>query len=171
MELKPQDIVVALKLVVLDGEQCSMQKLGVLLGLSSSRIHESIHRLAGAKLISNRQNNYRPMRANLKEFIIHGVKYAFVPEIGEYTRGVPTAVFAPPLDSEFVASSEPPYVWPSAVGSVRGVAFSPLHKCVLKAIESDSKLYELLALVDAIRAGRARERKMAIDIIGEGLSQ
>ncbi|MDQ6971437.1 MAG: hypothetical protein Q9M30_02190 [Mariprofundaceae bacterium] len=170
MELKPQDIVVALKLVALDGENLSMQKLGVLLGLSSSRIHESLHRLNRANLSSNMLGGFRPMKANLEEFLLHGIKYAFVPEIGEFTRGIPTASYAPPLNNAFADSNEPPYVWPDAEGEVRGVSFSPLHKCVPKAIRQDQALYELLALVDAIRAGRARDRKMAAEEISKRLS-
>ena len=51
---------------------------------------------------------------------------------------------------------------PYAEGSVRGVEFSPLYKNVPKAALGDSKLYELLTLVDAIRDGRARERDLAV---------
>jgi hypothetical protein len=39
--------------------------------------------------------------------------------------------------------------------------FSPLYKSVPEAIRNDPGLYELLALLDAIRDGRARERKLA----------
>jgi len=44
---------------------------------------------------------------------------------------------------------------------VRGYSFVPLHKNVPKAALEDSKFYELLALVDALRDGRARERELA----------
>lgn len=37
------------------------------------------------------------------------------------------------------------------------------YSSVTSACRVDPKLYELLALVDAIRDGRARERKIAID--------
>ena len=46
-------------------------------------------------------------------------------------------------------------------GSIRGESFSPLYKSVPIAAKNDSKLYELLALVDAIRGGQTREREMA----------
>jgi hypothetical protein len=39
----------------------------------------------------------------------------------------------------------------------------PLFNPIAKAVGQDRKLYELLALVDAIRDGRARERKLAED--------
>jgi len=44
---------------------------------------------------------------------------------------------------------------------VRGVAFAPLYPSVPAAALEDARLYELLALVDAIRDGRARERNLA----------
>ncbi len=169
MELKQQDIYVALKLVVLNNEPCSMQRLGELLGMSSSRVHESIHRLIKASLI-RKDIGYRPVLANLKEFIVHGIRFAFVPEIGEPTRGLPTASFAPPLNSEFIESLEHPHVWPDPEGAIRGISFSPLHKSAAYAARSDPEFYALLAMVDAIRGGRARERKMAIEMIDQRLS-
>jgi len=169
MELKQQDIYVALKLVVMNNEPCSMQRLGEALGMSASRIHDSIHRLIKANLI-RKDKGYRPVRTNLKEFIIHGIRFAFVPEIGEPSRGLPTASFAPPLNSEFMASDALPHVWPDAQGEVRGISFSPLHKSAPDAARKDPGFYELLAMVDAIRGGRARERNMAIEQISKRLS-
>jgi hypothetical protein len=43
----------------------------------------------------------------------------------------------------------------------------PLFKSVPVAIKKDSRLYEYLALVDAIRLGNPRESKMAIKILKE----
>jgi len=44
---------------------------------------------------------------------------------------------------------------------VKGYAIEPLYSSVTVAVKSDPVLYELLALVDALRMGRARERKLA----------
>jgi hypothetical protein len=38
----------------------------------------------------------------------------------------------------------------------------PLYRSVPNAARADKQLYELLALVDAIRSGRARERELAV---------
>lgn len=51
---------------------------------------------------------------------------------------------------------EPVPVWPFEQGSRRGYGFSPLYKKVPQAALKDHELYELLALVDALREG-ARE--------------
>ena len=92
---------------------------------------------------------------------IHGVKYAFPAVRGEPTRGMPTGVGAEPLASLFPPSREPVPVWPAPEGNVRGYALEPLYGCVPGAAKRDPDLYALLALVDAIRCGRARERVLA----------
>jgi hypothetical protein len=51
-------------------------------------------------------------------------------------------------------------VWPSADGAVRGLTLEPLHKAAPKAARQDPVLYELLALIDALRDGRARELQL-----------
>lgn len=101
-----------------------------------------------------------PNIRNLSEFLEHGIQYVFVPDRGELNRGMPTAYAAAPLDNIF-ASYEFPPIWPDPEGEVRGESFSPLYKSAPKAARNDPKLYMLLALVDAIRGGRAREREMA----------
>src|SRR5262249_44753553 len=96
----------------------------------------------------------------LLEFLVHGVKYAFSSSRGRMTRGWPTAHAAPPLSS-LVRQEGIPLVWPDPEGDVRGESVEPLYKSVPKAAKRDPALYEMLALADAIRVGRARERKLA----------
>ena len=60
-----------------------------------------------------------------------------------------------------IESNEPPPVWPYSEGSARGIALHPLYPTVPRAAERDSRLYDALALFDAIRIGRAREREIA----------
>jgi hypothetical protein len=148
-------------------------ELGEGLNMSASQVFRSAKRAEEAQLIyrlmgrpaaghQKEQTKFWPIRANLKEFLIHGVKYAFPVHRGGLVRGIPTAYAAPPLSREIVESSEPPPVWPDPEGTVRGLEFSPLYKNVPAAARRDPRLYELLALVDAIRDGRAREREVAI---------
>jgi hypothetical protein len=103
-----------------------------------------------------------PIQQALLEFLVHGVKYSFPPDRGQPTRGIPTSYAAPPLNSLIAQSDELPPVWPYPEGKVRGVEFSPLYRSVPRAVAKDNALYELLALVDAIRDGRARERELAV---------
>jgi hypothetical protein len=89
------------------------------------------------------------------------VKYSFPAEHGEVTRGLPTSFAAPPLKDEIASVDELPPVWPWREGKTRGIALEPLYRSAPAAALRDPILFELLALVDAIRDGRARERKIA----------
>ncbi len=166
MNLKPQDIFVALKLIALGDEPWSYVRLAHDLHMSASEANAAVKRGLHAGILLpplGGSKSPSPNRSALEEFLVHGVKYAFPPDRGELTRGVPTCHAAPPLNSLFVQTSEPPPVWPCAKGKVRGTSFSPLYPSIPEAALADRKLYELLVLVDAIRAGRARERNLAIN--------
>ncbi len=160
--LKPQDVFVLLKLVVMNSRPWSYPILAVELGMSPSQIHSAVKRALAANLAVRHNEKIVPHFRNLEEFLIHGLKYVFWAEQGEMTRGMPTAYAAPPLADLLVSSAvEPPPVWPDPDGEVRGLAFQPLYKAAPQAARADKNLYELLALVDAVRSGRARERKIA----------
>lgn len=162
MVLKPQDVLVMLKLVALKDMHWSYAWLGVNLDMSVSQLHSAIKRNVSAKLAVKQYDVIRPNIRNLEEFLIHGLKYVFVPEKGELVRGIPTSYAAAPLLDKFVESSEPPPVWPDPEGSVRGISFSPIYKLAPKAAKLDPVLYELLVIIDAIRDGRAREVDFAV---------
>ena len=87
----------------------------------------------------------------------------FSAEREDLARGLPTAYAAEPLKSALQSSTDPPPVWPHVDGKVRGYSFAPLYKHAPAAALKDEKLYELLTLVDALRDGRVRERKLAMD--------
>lgn len=169
MILKPQDIVILLKLVTLGNRPWSYSALALELGMSPSEVHSGIKRAAAARLFDTQRNV--PLIRSLQEFLVHGVKYAYPPDRGQLTRGIPTCYAAPPLNSLIVQSDEPPPVWPDPDGTVRGYEFTPLYRSVPKAAVRDQALYELLALVDAIRDGRARERELAVKLLTERLEQ
>jgi len=96
MILKPQDVVVLLKLVALGDRGWTFQSLAVELSISQSEVHAAVRRSVAARLMTEATSaSGRPVRAALLEFLVHGVKYAFPPERGELTRGVPTGYAAP----------------------------------------------------------------------------
>ena len=160
MNLKPQDIYILLKLVALGESQWSYASVAGELFMSASEIHAGIKRAVAARLMHSQGG--QPLKKSLEEFLIHGVKYAFPPDHGGLTRGVATGYAVPPLKDIIAQPNEPPPVWPDPEGDTRGYEFSPLYKTVPKAALKDNRLYELLAIVDAIRDGRAREREIAI---------
>ncbi len=156
--LLPQDVVVLVKLVSYGGVRPSIAQVAGDLALSPSQVHASLKRLQWSRLID--AHTGRPFLNAVEEFLIHGVKYAVPARRGETTRGMATAHAAPPLNATIIEDGLPP-VWPDPDGDVRGVTLEPLHKVAPKAARKDVVLYELLALVDALRDGRVRERRLA----------
>jgi hypothetical protein len=160
MVLKPQDILVLLKIVVLRDTPWSYPMLAKSLFMSQSEVHASIQRAEAAHLFDRHRS--RVLRSSLFEFLVHGLKYAFPAMRGGSTRGMPTGYAAPPLTSLIQGTGGDPPVWPDPEGEVRGNELSPLYRSVPKAASADPALYEMLALVDAIREGRAREATLAV---------
>jgi len=170
MNLKAQDIMLLLGLHAIRRveNKWTYAELGHVLALSSSEVHASVKRCRRVGLLY--PNVIKPNRHALLELLIHGVKYVFPPERGPIVRGIPTAYAAPPLAGLIVLGNEPPPVWPYPSGTVRGESFSPLYKSVPTAAVRHPVLYEYLALVDAIRGGRARERALAEEFLQKRLS-
>jgi hypothetical protein len=167
--LKPQDLFVVLALADRAAETRSYAEWGERLGLSASEVHAAVRRARAAGLLRGDGRRRIVNRAALLEFLEHGVRFVFVPERGGMTRGIPTSHAAPPLDALIAAGGEPPPVWPSATGTTRGLAFEPLYRSVPDAAARDPALYQRLALVDALRAGSARERALAAELLPEAL--
>lgn len=165
MALRSQDILVALKLAVA-GDFGSYAELAADLGMGASQVHAAMQRAAEAGLVDLEARVAR--RPALCEFLIHGAKYAFAAKRGPVVRGMPTAHSAPPLKQLLSASED--IVWPHPEGTIRGESVEPLHKSAPFASTRDPRLYEALALLDAVRIGRARERKLAEQRLKELLS-
>lgn len=163
---KSLDVVVLLKLL-LAGERRSYAQLSKELSMSASEVHASVRRGIEAGLID--AVSRLPLRKPMEEYLLHGVRYAFPAKPGPLARGIPTAHAAPPLAGKITSDDVPP-VWPDPEGTVRGYSIEPLYSSVPKAARADAVLYELLALVDAIRVGRARERNLAQEELKHRLS-
>lgn len=156
--MSPLDVVVLVKLAITN-EPVRQLSLAAALSLSQSEISKSMARSRYAALLYGK--DHQVMRQGLMDFIQYGLRYAFPQQPGAVVRGIPTAHSVAPL-VEHIQSDEP-YVWPSAYGHVRGHGIAPLYPKVVDAALKDPKLYEVLALIDAIRVGRARERNIAIE--------
>jgi DNA-binding Lrp family transcriptional regulator len=168
--LKPQDIVVTLRLCLPDGADLSYSALAQALVMSPSEVHAAVKRAARAGLVSA-DGARKTRRQALLELLQHGVRYVFPPDRGGETRGFPTAAAAPALQAHFPQGYLIPPVWPHPGGPARGVALEPLYRTVPDAVQRNADLYELLALVDLIRIGGARERRVAGDLLRARLSQ
>ncbi len=159
--LKPQDIVVLLKLTALGHSDWSYSLLASELGMSQSEVHAAIKRATAAQLAYKGAAKIAPNTEHLFEFVAHGLKYMCAPVFGKVCTGIPTAFSAPSLRMRSPAAIKIPYVWPDPESEVKGLSFLPLYKSVPKAAKQDNELYILLALVDAIRGGCAIEQRQA----------
>lgn len=172
--MKSQDIVILLKLASLEAqirEGClpphysrdpfALRSLEAELGISKTEISASLQRSVAAMLARKADNRPKVNRRNVTEFVKHGLRYTFPAKIGPPQRGVATGFAAPMLEGQLVSSGADIHVWPYAEGDRRGLSVSPLFESVPEAALKDERLYELLALVDAIRLGNQREVRLA----------
>lgn len=132
MVLKPQDVVVLLKLVALGHSGWSYSMLAAELEMSQSEVHAAIKRAVSSRLAHETGTKIAPNTEHLFEFIVHGLKYACAPELGKLCVGIPTAFAAPPLHRLGPTVTGMPHVWPDADSEVEGLSFSPLYKSVQK---------------------------------------
>ena len=171
--LKSQDCLILLKLLADQNKIWTQRQLSKELVISLSEVNSGIKRLIAAGLLRKTEGSqFVPILAAAEEFIISGLKYIFPTKLGEYTRGIPTAVAAPLFKDKIVLGNDPIPVWPDAFGENKGVALNPLHPSVPKSLREypDEPFYELLVLVDTIRIGRARERNIAVKLLKERLN-
>jgi len=167
--LHSQDILILLKLSG-DTERGPwlQQDVAWELGLSPAELHKALARAANAGLYEPKDR--KVMRQALIEFLVHGLKYVFPAHLGGPSRGMPTAWAAPVLAGKIVSNETERPVWPHADGKARGPSVIPLYASAPEAAGRDSRLYELLALVDTLRLGAARERKLAAELLREKLA-
>jgi hypothetical protein len=169
--LRPQDLLVLLRLSqVRPAEDTpTYAALAAELALTASEVHGAVGRALASQLaFKDEKGRPRARLESLRLFVQHGARYCFPAMRGPQTRGVPTGYAAPPLN-ELIRSpaGDPPPVWPDKDGSVRGETLYPLYPTAPQAAARNSSLYELLALFDAIRAGSARERALAVQLLDE----
>lgn len=103
---------------------------------------------------------------HFEEFAIHALRFVAPAQLGALVTGVPAAWAAEPMASAIRSSGEePPPVWSYARGRVRGQAIEPLHSAAPEAIDGWPELGEILALLDSLRAGDPRVRRVAGDLL------
>lgn len=159
--MRPLDIAVLLKIASKEKEIWFMKDLAHELKISASEISESINRSVIGGLISSDKKTLKKLA--LVDFLKSGLRHVYPQQPGALTRGMKTAVSAPPLNNEFI--SDDVFVWPYGNGNTRGQAIEPLHPNTPEACLNDAKYYELMALTDAIRIGKVREQNLAFELL------
>lgn len=161
--MRPQDIVILLKIVILGNQEWQFQDLARSLFISGAEVSESLNRSSLAGLID--YNRKRVNKISLFEFLQYGMPYVFPQSPGRMTRGMATA-HSHPIFLEKIISSEI-YVWPDIGGKDYGQAIEPLYPNQVKAAKDDPTLYEVLAMLDVLRTGRSREKKIALKYLSK----
>jgi len=83
MALKPQDVMVVMKLCCYPGERPPISAIASDLRLSPSEVHGAMKRLQVARLLHGTEMKSKPNVSALVEFLLHGFKYVFPAELGQ----------------------------------------------------------------------------------------
>ena len=145
----------------------SVRNLAEYTGISKSQISLSLNRMTAVGLVKSDRKLHVP-KVNtqaLLEFIFFGLRYVFPAPKGEIVRGIATSIAAPVLKGKLMSSGDIPPVWSDPKGNTKGIRIEPLHPNIIQAVRLDSRLYAMLALVDAIRIGNPRERNLAHEML------
>lgn len=147
-----------------ESDPYSVRGLSSAIGISRSEVSNALGRCYANGLARKNRQGGRPLvnRRGLEEFLSYGIKYVFPAQTLGLARGIPTGLTAPIFDGILHSAAEHMPVWPDPHGDMLGIAVEPLYKTVTSAIRRDTTLYKLLAVVDSIRMGQPRERKLAI---------
>lgn len=167
--MKGQDILVLLKLAARGGQDWNYAGLAGELGMSASEVHAALKRSLLSGLYN--PNTRRENRMALIEFLTHGVRYVFPAQPGPIRTGLPTSYAAEPLSRRIQFDPQEAPVMPLLHGPCRGPEIAPLYPSAPTAAKNDERLHRLLALVDALRSGRARERKIAGELLSRELEE
>lgn len=165
--LKPQDVLVGLKLIAIGEERWFLAHMARSLRISIGATHNAVTHLRAAGLVREKEGAVVVVATRMLDFLVHGAPAMLYPVKGGITRGIPTAGGGPPLAGKFARAGDIPVVWPVPSGRVKGEGLEPIYDTAPLAAAEDAKLYDLLTLVDAIRVGRPRELAAAIKELAE----
>jgi hypothetical protein len=167
--IRQPDIYVLGGLLAHDGPW-SYRSLAERLHVSHSVVQRACSRAGDAGLYSAEMRAVH--RPHLEEFAVHALRFVAPASLGGLSPGIPAAWAAEPMVAVIHSSGEePPPVWASARGEVRGQALEPLHPAAVEAVEGWPELREILALLDSLRFGDPRLRKVAEDLLADFLRQ
>jgi hypothetical protein len=159
--MRPQDIVVLVKIVLWENRSWQFQELARALYISPAEVSESVNRSSFAGLINHERKKVH--RLSFFEFLQFGMPYVFPQSPGSLTKGMATGHCHRYFSHGIISNDV--YVWPELNGSDYGQAIQPFYHNQVKAAKKDELLYEALAVLDVIRTGKSREKKMAIEYL------
>ena len=118
MDLKPQDLLVLLKVAAHPPQRWTYAALGEALCMSASEAHASVKRaVASGFAVAPSRAEWSPVRPNLLEFMLHGVRYVWPAAVGPVNFSNRWCPYA-------VETAEPAHLGASiTIGLVSAVAF------------------------------------------------
>ncbi len=156
--MRPLDIVVLLKIISYQNFDWKTRDLAYDLEISLSEISESLNRsMIGGLLDGTKKKVFKRI---FFDFLRYGIRYVFPQIPSSLAIGMPTAHSAPIMREKII--SEEKYIWADLKGTVKGETIEPLFRSVPNACKKDPILYDMLALVDVLRIGKAKEIKIAL---------
>ncbi|PLX71355.1 MAG: hypothetical protein C0602_01765 [Denitrovibrio sp.] len=159
--LKPQDIMILLKIVAMQQREWKYSEAALELAMSPSEVHSGVKRLKKCMLLTEFSidtgasvyKRHLPDTKALKEFMRYGLSHVFPAQLTGVARGIPTSYGFANLFEGFAYDSSFIPVWEYQSGEYNGVGLKPLYPSAPQAAVNDFTLYEMLALTDALRSG------------------
>jgi hypothetical protein len=161
--LRPSDLVIACQLAMTP--EAKFTDIAESTGISAGECHNAVRRLRLAHILLATER--RPVVDVLHHFLVHGAPFAFPAVLGSSTLGVLTAHSAQTFHPSLETTDR--IVWPCADGKVRGQSLIPLFPAAPALAATNPLLYDLLTIIDALRVGTTRVRKVAAELLAERL--
>jgi hypothetical protein len=107
--LKPQDVVLALKLASGAAPAWTQPAIARALHMSAAEVNHGLKRLAACHLYNAHER--RVVRSALREFLVSGLRYVFPTQLGLFGKGMPTAFSVGPLAKKLRLEDDDHVVW------------------------------------------------------------
>ena len=159
--LLPHDIAVLVEVRRRSDAPWTQRDLSQALYISLGGIHAALQRCTSSELYDPDRRKVR--MHNLFVLLGGGFQFIFHGELGPRRRGIPTAWSAAPLNLSVSFPAEEQVVWPAPEGEMLGHSIEPLYRGAPAAATANPQLHELLALLDGLRLGDVRVRKLAME--------
>ncbi|TGE08149.1 hypothetical protein [Hymenobacter fodinae] len=143
--MRPQDVVLLLKISLLEKQAWQGKAVAAALGLSAAEVSDALRRCQFARLLHPEHRTIN--RPRLLRFLLYGLPCVFPVELGAHQQGLP--IWLPPNRKWPMLSDT--YVWPTTDGPAWGATIEPLYPGAVVAARQDPALHELLTLTELLR--------------------
>lgn len=165
--MRPQDIVVLLRILTLHSTTWKGKDLAAALSISPAEISDALRRCQYARLLH--ADGRTVQHQGVLRFLEFGLPYVFPVHPSGFVRGVSTTWSVLPELLPQSGLAQPHYVWPDPAGTAWGLAVTPLYPTLPATVRLDDSWHQLLAAVDVLRLGTGTQHKLAYEFLSERL--